>query len=152
MSLSGRVAVCGGSGGVAASATDMSHTQNFNAASQPGGPVKYRLISMLPLQILRLLGLVRAVEPIQLQGARAKEWALIIRGRGFTRLLRDEDVMPSQLGGIGWMLPRPMRFPAHSTALRYAQGMGLVPAQTHWPINVADRSNSWKDNNHDDAR
>lgn len=103
--------------------------------------MQYRLISMLPLQVLRVLGLVRAVEPVQLQGARTKEWALIIRGRGFTRLLRDEDVMPSQFGGVGWMLPRPMRFPAHSTALRYAQGMGLVPAQTYWPINGADGPN-----------
>lgn len=76
--------------------------------------------------------------PAQLQGARTNEWVLIIRGRGFTRLLRDEDVMPTQFGGTDWMLPRPMRFLARSAALRYAQGMGLVPAQTHWLTNDAD--------------
>lgn len=103
--------------------------------------MQYRLISMLPLQIMRLLGLVRAVEPVQLQGVPTKEWVLIIRGRGFSRLLRDEEVMPSQFGGVDWMLPRPMRFLARSAALRYAQGMGLVPAQAHWPIHEADGPN-----------
>lgn len=92
--------------------------------------MQYRLISMLPLQFMRLLGLVRAVEPV-----------LIIRGRGFSRLLRNEEVMPSQFGGVDWMLPRPMRFLARSAALRYAQGMGLVPAQAHWPIHEADGPN-----------
>lgn len=97
--------------------------------------MQYRLISMLPLQLLRMLGLVRAVEPVQLQGARTNEWVLIIRGRGFIRILRDEDVVPSQFGGADWMLPRPKRFLVRSAALRYAQGMGLVPAKTYWQIN-----------------
>lgn len=99
--------------------------------------MNHRLISMVPLQALRLLGLVRGVEPAQLQGARTGDWVLIIRGRGFTRLLRDEDVIPCQFGGVSWMLPRPMRFRSRSVALRYAQGMGLVPARTSWEVNQA---------------
>ena len=102
--------------------------------------MQYRLISMFPLQMIRLLGLVRGVEPAQLRGARANEWVLVIRGRGFTRLLRDEDVMPCQFGGASWMLPQPMRFLTRSAALRYAQGMGLVTPQTRWSINEASGS------------
>ena len=100
--------------------------------------MQYRLMSMLPLQVLRLLRLVRAVEPAQLRGTHRNEWVLAVRGRGFDRILRDEDVLPSpQFGGADWMLPRPKRFNTRAAAVSYAQAMGLRPAKTSWSISEA---------------
>ena len=47
-----------------------------------------RLISLPLVQLARLLGLVRRVEPVELKDSR--EWGLLIRGQGFTRLLEQE--------------------------------------------------------------
>ena len=46
-----------------------------------------RLISLPCVQLARLVGLVRRVEPVELEDSR--EWGLLIRGRGFTRLLEQ---------------------------------------------------------------
>ena len=59
--------------------------------------MKYGLISLLPLQIARLLELVRTVEAVRLDGEPRPQWALLIRGRGFTPLLRDEPLMSPYL-------------------------------------------------------
>ena len=97
--------------------------------------MKYGLISLLPLQIARLLGLVRTVEAVRLDGEPRPQWALLIRGRGFTRLLRDEPLMsPYLLRTVDPTMPRPMRFLVRQAAERYAQSVGLMKQQTSWAI------------------
>lgn len=54
--------------------------------------MRYRMISLFPLQMARLFGLVRAIEPAQVFDGRTSSWVLIVRGRGFTRVLRDEPL------------------------------------------------------------
>lgn len=55
--------------------------------------MKYGLISLLPVQVARLFRLVHNVEPVLLDEQPRKSWVLLIRGRGFTRILRDEQVL-----------------------------------------------------------
>lgn len=45
--------------------------------------MKYGLISLFPVQIARLLGLVRTVEVVRLDGNHRPMWTLLVRGRGF---------------------------------------------------------------------
>lgn len=101
----------------------------------------YRLISLLPLQIARILGLVRAIEPAQLEGERAPSWVLLVRGRGFTRILRDEPLAsPNLIRPSSWSLPRPIRFPSQQLAATYAQSVGLLPRRTTWSIKESDNA------------
>ena len=51
-----------------------------------GVPMRYGLISQFPLQIARLFGLVRVIEPIQMFDGRASSWVLVVRGRGPARV------------------------------------------------------------------
>jgi len=55
--------------------------------------MKYGLISLLPVQVARLFRLVHSVEPVLLDESPRKSWVLLVRGRGFTRILRDEQVL-----------------------------------------------------------
>jgi hypothetical protein len=97
--------------------------------------MQYKLISLMPLQLARVLGLVRTIEPAMLEEGRVATWGLVERGRGFTRLLRDEPLAaPNMIRPTGWNLPRPMRFPSQRLAVNYAQSMGLLPRRTAWSI------------------
>lgn len=97
--------------------------------------MKYGLISLLPVQLARVLGLVRTVEAVRLDEGSRPAWALLVRGRGFTRLLRDEPLMsPNLLRTSDPTVPRPMQFLARSAAIRYAQSVGLMPQQTSWRV------------------
>lgn len=97
--------------------------------------MRYRLISLFPLQMARLFGLVRAIEPAQMFDGRTSSWVLIVRGRGFTRVLRDEPLpAPNLIRPDGWNLPRPLRFPSEQVAVTYAASMGLLPRRTTWTI------------------
>jgi hypothetical protein len=97
--------------------------------------MKYRLISLFTAQIARLLGLVRYVEPVQLEGQSRPEWALLVRGRGFTRILRDQPLLsPSLLRTVDPTAPRPMRFLARRAAVGYAQSVGLLKQQLLWTV------------------
>lgn len=97
--------------------------------------MRYGLISLLPLQIARTLGLVRAIEPARLEESRTPCWVLLVRGRGFTRILRDEPLAsPNLIRPSSWNLPRPIRFPSQQVAVTYAQSMGLLPRRTRWSI------------------
>src|SRR5690606_24215690 len=49
--------------------------------------MKYGLISLLPLQAARILGLMRTVEAVRLDEDSRPAWVLLARGRGFTRIL-----------------------------------------------------------------
>ncbi len=100
--------------------------------------MKYGLISLLPIQVARLLGLVRRVEAVRLDEGSRPTWILLIRGRGFTRILRDEPLMsPSLLRTVDPTVPRPMRFLTRGAAVGYAQGVGLIAQQTSWRIKEA---------------
>lgn len=97
--------------------------------------MKYGLISLLPLQIARLFRRVHGVEPVLLDESTRKSWVLLVRGRGFTRILRDEQVFaPSLLRPVDPSLPRPMRFPSRQGAEAHARSVGLMPAQTTWQV------------------
>lgn len=90
--------------------------------------MRYRLISLFRLQMARLFGLVRAIEPTQVFDGRTSSWVLIVRGRGFTRVLRDEPlVAPNLMRPDGWHLPRPVLFPSEQVAVTYATSIGLLP-------------------------
>jgi len=97
--------------------------------------MKYGLISPFPVQVARLLGLVRTVEAVRLDEGTRPAWVLLVRGRGFTRILRDEPLMsPSLLLTIDPTVPRPMRFLARGAAVGYAQSVGLMARQTSWRV------------------
>lgn len=97
--------------------------------------MKYGLISLLPVQVARLFRLVHNVEPVLLDEQPRKSWVLLIRGRGFTRILRDEHVLsPYLLRPVDPSLPRPMRFPSRQGAAGHARSVGLMPVQTTWRV------------------
>ena len=97
--------------------------------------MKYGLISQFPAQLARLLGLVHSVEAVRLDGEPRPQWALLIRGRGFTRLLRDEPLMSAHLHNThDPTAPRPMRFLVRQAAERYAQSVGLMNRQMSWAV------------------
>lgn len=94
-----------------------------------------RLISLLPLQVARLLGLVRSIRAVRVLGDRRNPWALLVEGRGFARLLRKEVLYsPGLIRVCGWNLPRPARFASPSAARRYGQSVGLLARQTRWHV------------------
>lgn len=97
--------------------------------------MQYGLISLFPLQITRLFGLVRVIEPVQVFDGRASSWLLVVRGRGFTKVLRDEPLPASSLiRPDGWNTPRPLQFPSEQVAMAYARSMGLLPQRTNLGI------------------
>lgn len=97
--------------------------------------MQYGLISLLPLQLARIVGLVRAIESAQLDDGRHPAWVLLVRGRGFTRLLRDEPlVSPHLLRPTGWNQPRPMSFHRRADAEAYGRHVGLLPHRKTWAI------------------
>lgn len=97
--------------------------------------MKYGLISLLPVQLARLFRLVHSAESVLLDETPRKSWVLLVRGRGFTRILRDEQVLsPHLLRPIDPNVPRPMRFPTKRGAECHARSVGLLPAQATWRV------------------
>lgn len=97
--------------------------------------MKYGLISLLPLQLARLPGLVRSIEPAELATVTSRPWVLLIKGRGFTRILRDEPLAsPHLLRPSNWNAPRPMCFGSRHFAEAYGQHIGLLPRRKTWTI------------------
>lgn len=95
--------------------------------------MEVKLLDLTCAQVARLLGLVKAVEPVALEGE--KDWALLIRGRGFARLLKqDVLVAPNLMRPASWALPRPESFPGKRAAVAYAQSVGLLPQQRSWVV------------------
>lgn len=96
-----------------------------------------RLISLPLAQLGRLLGLVRSIEPVELQDNR--QWGLLIRGRGFTRLLEQELLhAPNLIQPVGWSTPRPMTFRGREAAATYARHIGLLPRQKAWSVSASE--------------
>lgn len=95
--------------------------------------MKARLIGLPLVQLARLLGLVRSIKPVELPGS--GRWALLICGRGFTRLLKEKIRHESNLiRPVGWSTPRPITFRSKQTAATYAQHVGLLPGQKTWSV------------------
>ena len=98
--------------------TDRSKSRNLLADEGFG------TIDLCGLQAARALRLVRAIQPARTD---AGDWGILVRGRGFTRWLR-QDPLP------GFFLYRghcptkraPWRFSNRELALRMAQTLGLV--------------------------
>lgn len=96
-----------------------------------------RLISLPLVQLARLVGLVRRIEPVELEDT--KEWGLLIRGRGFTRLLELELLhAPNLIRPVSWSTPRPFTFRGREAAVAYARHLGLLPRQTAWAVSAAE--------------
>lgn len=94
-----------------------------------------RLISPTLVQLARLLGLVRRIEPVELDDSR--EWGLLIRGQGFTRLLEQELLhAPNLIRPVGWSTPRPITFRGKEAAVTYARHIGLLPRQKAWSVSA----------------
>ena len=97
----------------------------------------YKLISLLTLQIVRAVGLVRAIEAVELVEKGQPSWVLLARGRGFTRILRDDPLqIPGAIRPLGWNKPRPMRFPSERVARNYGEHIGLLPRKKRWKVNA----------------
>lgn len=89
----------------------------------------YKLISLLPLQIARLLHLVRAIEPAPLNDG--KHWGLLVKGRGFTRFLQEDLLVgPGLTRPASYYLPRPREFSSEASALLAAQHLRLIPRRS----------------------
>ena len=96
-----------------------------------------RLIRLPLVQLARLVGLVRRIEPVELEDSR--EWGLLIRGRGFTRLLEQELLhAPNLIRPVGWSTPRPITFRGKEAAVAYARHLGLLPRQKAWSVTAAE--------------
>ena len=94
-----------------------------------------RLISLSLVQLARLSGLVRRIEPVELEDSR--EWGLLIRGCGFTRLLEEEVLhAPNLIRPVGWSTPRPITFRSRKAAMTYAQHIGLLPRKKTWSVSA----------------
>ena len=99
--------------------------------------MKVRLISLPTVQLARLVGLVRKIEPVELEHSR--EWGLLIHGRGFARLLEQELLhAPNLIRPAGWSTPRPITFRGKQAAVTYAEHAGLLPRQKSWSVSAAE--------------
>ena len=96
--------------------------------------MEVKLLDLAGAQLARLLGLVRSVEPIALEESR--DWGLLIRGRGFTRLLEQGvlDAAPCLHRPASSTLPRPMTFRGKRAAIAYAQSVRLTRTQRAWKV------------------
>ncbi len=96
------------------------HYKSRNLLANEG----FGTIDLFGLRAARALQLVRAIQPARTD---AVDWGILIRGRGFTRWLR-QDPLPGFFLYRGQCPTRraPWRFPNRELALRMAQTLGLV--------------------------
>lgn len=88
----------------------------------------YKLLSLPNVQIARLLGLVREIAVVRLKGTKRPAWGVLIRGRGFERLLLDDILIaPTLIRPLSAYIPRPRAFFSPAHAQRVIDGMGLTP-------------------------
>lgn len=87
----------------------------------------YKLMSLATIQIARLLGLVRGFDVVKLEGAERPSWGVLIRGRGFERLLLDDILIaPTLIRPLSAYTPRPRAFFSAGHAKQFIQSMGLT--------------------------
>ncbi len=88
----------------------------------------YKLMSLATIQIARLLGLVRGIEVLKLEGTERPSWGVLIRGRGFERVLQDDILIaPTLIRPLSAYTPRPRAFFSAGHAKQFIQSMGLTP-------------------------
>ena len=88
----------------------------------------YKLMSLATIHVARLLGLVRRIKVVKLEGAERPSWGVLIRGRGFERLLQDDILIaPTLIRPLSAYTPRPRAFFSADHAKRFVQSMGLTP-------------------------
>lgn len=92
--------------------------------------MKLKLIDSSTVSLARMVGLVKQVRPVELKCETAR-WALLVEGRWFTRLLREDVLPPSPnlIRPMGWNTPRPELFHSAADARRYVERMGWVRAR-----------------------
>ena len=88
--------------------------------------MKVGLIGSTTVSLAKVVGLVRKIKPVRLACGQSKQWALLVEGRGFARLLRQDVLPPSPdlIRPAGWDTPRPETFHSKPHAERYVAGMG----------------------------
>lgn len=88
----------------------------------------YKLMSLVNVQIARLLGLVRTLEAIKLSDTQRPVWGVQVRGRGFDRLVQDDILIaPTLIRPLSAYTPRPHVFYSEAQARRFIDGMGRTP-------------------------
>lgn len=96
--------------------------------------MEYKLLDLTLAQLGRLFFLIKRFEAVEIGHGRDR-WAILIHGRGFTRLL-EEDVLPMR----GALYPaasfgaRPKAFPNRQTAENWMRHMGMLPRQARWTL------------------
>jgi len=98
--------------------------------------MEFKLIDPMVIQLARALFLVKGARPVLLSG-RTRSWALLVEGRGFSRLLENEapafgDLHRSSTAGMR----RPRTFFSRVHAVAVAQSMGLVRSRKAWGIDL----------------
>ena len=96
----------------------------------------FKLIDPMVVQLARALFLIKRARPVLLSG-RTRNWALLVEGRGFSRLLQDEAPAlgnlhrPSTAG-----MRRPRTFFSREHAVTVAQSMGLIRNRRTWGVDL----------------
>lgn len=85
-------------------------------------PIK--LISLPTLHTLRLMGLVRRVQLVAIEGAGSRPWCVRIEGGGFVRLL-DDGGSHQYFQPLSALVRQPARFLTRSQAARWAKDVRL---------------------------
>lgn len=89
-------------------------------------PMPYKLVPLLPLQIVRMLRLDPTVEPAPLDDG--KHWGLLVRERGSTTFLREDLIAgPDLMRPAGYHLSRSREYYSEASAVLAAQSLGLLP-------------------------
>lgn len=92
-----------------------------------------RLIAPSTVELAKLVGLVKAIDPVQVN--HGKGWGLLVRGRGFTRLVEREILYsPNFIWPVERPAPTPLTFSNKAEALAYARRSGLHPRRKAWAI------------------
>lgn len=100
-----------------------------------------KLIGLSTLHFAHLFGLVRSIELARVDDGRRRPWVLLVRGRGFNRILQDAARVPvDPLRQGGWWPPRPARFPTAAAARDFAMHRRLWPSRTHWRVTAAAKT------------
>jgi len=88
----------------------------------------YRLMSLANVHMARLLGLVPTLEAVKLEGTDRPAWGVLVRGRGFDRLIQDDILIAQTLiRPLSAYTPRPRVFFGAAHAQRFIESLGRTP-------------------------
>lgn len=84
-----------------------------------------RVMFLPNAQLARLLGLVRAIKVVKFERAGRPGWGVLVRGRGFDRLIQDDILFgPTLIWPLCAYIPRPRSFHSPYHAQRFIESMG----------------------------